>query len=66
MSVKPYFWPENIYDVKLDKLKATNELDEPKAPIELDDLKVFLFTLKIPKEPTEAIKLVIKCGRGRP
>ena len=48
-SVKPYFWPKDNYDVKLDKLEATAELgelevnvklDEPEVPIKLDKLEV--------------------------
>src|SRR6266566_1155687 len=34
--VKPYFWPENTYDIKPDKLKATTELDELEVIAELD------------------------------
>jgi hypothetical protein len=49
MSVKAYFRPENIYDVKLDKLEATDKLDEPEAPAELDKLEVPLFTFKSPQ-----------------
>ena len=49
MSVKAYFRPENIYDVKLDKLEATDKLDEPDAPAELDKLEVPLFTFKSPQ-----------------
>ena len=48
MSVKPYFRPENTYNVKPDKLKATAELDELKATAELDELEAPLPTLKIP------------------
>ena len=37
--IKPYFWSKNIYNVKLDKLKATTKLDEIEVP---------LLTLKTP------------------
>ena len=39
MSVKPYFQPENTYDIKLDELEVTAELDK---------LEVLLLTLKVP------------------
>ena len=48
MSVKPYFRPENTYDVKLDELEATAELDEPEATAESDELEAPLPTLKVP------------------
>ena len=48
MSIKPYFWPENIYNVKLDELKATAQLDKLEVTAELDKLKVPLPTLKVP------------------
>jgi hypothetical protein len=53
MSVKPYFWPENTYNIKPDKLEATTELDELEAP---------LSTLEVPKELTKPIKPTIKRG----
>ena len=62
MSVKPYFWPENTYDVELDKLEATTELDEPEATAELDKLEVPLPTLEVPQKPTELAEPAIKCG----
>ena len=71
MSVKPYFWPENTYDVKLDEWETTAELDELEAtakPNELeataksDKLEVPLPTLKVPQELTEPIKPAIKCS----
>ena len=73
-SIKPYFWPETTYDVKLYKLEVTAELDELEVttkldklevPAELDELEALLPTLKVPQEPTEPIKHTIKRGRGR-
>ena len=61
-SIKPYFWPENIYNVKLDKLEATAKLDELKATTELDELEILLPTLKVPQKPTELAKPAIKRG----
>src|SRR6266571_8430131 len=40
MSVKPYFWSENTYDVKPDELEVTIEPDEPEATAESDELEV--------------------------
>ena len=57
MSVKPYFWPENTYNVKLDKLEVPAELDELEAPLP---------TLEVPQKPTKPTKPIIKRGRGRP
>jgi len=47
-SVKPYFWPENTYDVKLDELETTAKLDELEATTELDKLEAPLPTLEVP------------------
>jgi len=44
MSIKPYFWSENIYNIKLGKLEAPAKLDEPEAPLP---------TLEVPWKPTE-------------
>ena len=33
MSVKPYFRPENIYNIKLDELKVTTKLDKLEVPL---------------------------------
>jgi hypothetical protein len=33
MSVKPYFWPKNTYDIKPDELETTAELDKIEAPL---------------------------------
>jgi len=33
MSVKPYFWFKNTYNIKLDKLEVPAELDELEAPL---------------------------------
>ena len=57
ISIKPYFWPKDTYNVKLDKLKATakpdelevtTEPNEPKATAELDKLEAPLPTLEVP------------------
>ena len=61
-SVKPYFRPENIYNVEPDKLEATAEPDKLEATAKLDELKVLLPTLKVPQELTEPIKPAIKHG----
>ena len=50
-SVKPYFWPENTHNVKLDKLEAPAELDELEAP---------LSTLEVPYKPTKPTKPAVK------
>ena len=62
ISVKPYFWPENTYDVKLDKLEVTAELDELEVTAESDKLEVLLPTLEVPQKPTELAKPIIKRG----
>ena len=66
MSVKPYFWPETIYDVEPDKLEATAELDKLEATAELDELEAPLSTLEVPKKLIKPIKPTIKRGQGRP
>ena len=33
MSIKPYFWPKNTYNIKLDKLEVIAKLDEIEAPL---------------------------------
>ena len=60
MSVKPYFWPEDNYDVKPDKLETPVEIpveipvevpikpDEPETTTELDELGVPLPILEAP------------------
>ena len=47
MSIKPYFWSENTNNIKLDKLKAFTELDNPEAPTKLDKLEALIPTLEI-------------------
>ena len=47
-SVKPYFWPENTYNVKLDKLEVTTKPDEPEVTAKLDKLEGPLPTLEVP------------------
>jgi hypothetical protein len=39
MSVKPYFRPENTYDIELDELEAPIELDKLEVLAKLDKLK---------------------------
>ena len=39
ISINPYFWPEDTYNIELDKLKAIAELDELEVPLP---------TLKVP------------------
>jgi len=46
MSVKPYFWPEDTYDVKLDKLETTTKLDKLEVIAKLDKLEA---TIKLDK-----------------
>ena len=53
MSVKPYFRPENTYNVKLDKLEAPTKLDKLEAPLP---------TLEVPCKPTKPTKPAIKRG----
>jgi hypothetical protein len=62
MSIKPYFRPENTYNIKLDKLEVTAELDKLEITAELDKLKAFLPTLEVPQKPTELAKPTIKCS----
>ena len=45
-SVKPYFWPEDNHDIKLDKLEVLIKLDKLEAPTKLDKLEIPLPTLK--------------------
>ena len=47
MSVKPYFWPEDNYDVKPDKLETPVKPDELEAPAEPDKLEAPLFTIEV-------------------
>ena len=60
MSVKPYFWPENTYNVEPDKLEVTAELNEPEATAKSDELEVLLPTLEVPQKLTKPIKPAIK------
>ena len=57
MSVKPYFWLKNTYNIKVDKLEISAKLDKPEAPAELNKLeaptkpdksKALLPTLEVP------------------
>ena len=51
ISIKPYFWSKNTYNIELDKLKA---------PAKLDKLQVLLPTLEIPYKLTEPAKPAVK------
>ena len=62
MSIKPYFWPKYIYNIKLKKLKALVKLDKLKAFIKLNKLEALLLTLKVPYKPTKPTKTIIKCS----
>ena len=57
MFIKPYFWPKDTYNVKLDKLEATTKLnklevtaklDKPEVTTKLDKLEAPLPTLEVP------------------
>jgi len=71
MSIKPYFWPKDTYDVKLDELEATAELDKLEVTTELDkleataepdELEAPLPTLEVLRKPTEPTIPTIKRG----
>ena len=62
MSIKPYFWSKNTYNIKLDKLEAPAKLDELETPAKLNKLKAPLPTLEVPQKPIETTKPAIKCG----
>ena len=81
MSIKPYFWPEDNYDVKPDKpeipiepdeLEATVEPDEPEATTEPDELEATAESDKLEvllptlEVPQEPAKPTVKYGRRRP
>ena len=51
--IKFYFWSKNTYNIKLDKLKVTTELDK---------IEIFLFTLKAPQKSTKPTKPAVKWG----
>ena len=53
MSVKPYFWSKNTYNIK------PNELE---APAEPDEIEVPLPTLEVPQKPTKPTKPTVKRG----
>ena len=46
--IKPYFRPENTYNIKLDKLEAPVKPDELEVPAKLDKLEAPVPTLKVP------------------
>ena len=48
MSVKPYFWSKNTYNIKLDKLEVSAKLDELEVPVKLNELEVPPPTLEVP------------------
>ena len=39
MSIKPYFWPEDNYNIKLDKPETPVKLDKLEATVEPDKLE---------------------------
>ena len=47
-SVKPYFRPENTYNVKLDELEVPAKLDKLEAPAELDKPEAPLPAKEVP------------------
>ena len=47
MSIKPYFWPKDNYNIKLDKLKIPIKLDKLEVPAKLDKLEIPLPTLEV-------------------
>ena len=47
MSIKPYFWPEDNYNIKPDELEISVELDELEVPVKLDKIEVPLPTLEV-------------------
>ena len=51
MSIKPYFWPKNTHNIKL---------DEPEASAKLDKLEAPLPTKEVPQKPTEPAEPTIK------
>jgi len=69
MSVKPYFWPKDTYNIKPDKLEATAKLDKLEvttkpdkleATAELNKLEAPLPTLEVLQKPTEPTIPTIK------
>jgi hypothetical protein len=66
MSIKPYFWLKDIYDVKPNELETTAELDELEATAKPDEVEAPLFTLEVPKELTKSVELITKCDQGCP
>ena len=46
-SIKPYFWPEDNYDVKLNELETPVEPDELEALAKPDKLEALLSTLEV-------------------
>ena len=60
MSVNPYFWSKNTYNIKLDKLAVLAKLDKLTVPAKLDKLEVPLPTLEVPQKPIEPAKPTIK------
>ena len=51
ISIKPYFWFKNTYNIKLDKLEMPLPLDKLKAPIS---------TIEVPRKLTKPTKPTIK------
>ena len=62
ISIKPYFRPENTYNIKLDKLEVTTKLDKLEATAKLDKLKAPLPIIEVPYKPTKPTKPTVKHG----
>ena len=60
MSIKPYFQPENIYNIELDKLEVPTELDKLKVLAEPDKLEVPLPTLEVPQKSAKPTEPAVK------
>ena len=65
-SIKPYFWPKNTYNIKLDELEALAKLDKLEVLAKLDKPEVPLPAKEVPQKPTKPTKPTIKRGQGRP
>jgi len=62
MSVKPYFRPEDTYNVELDELEVTAKLDKLEATAKLDELEAPLPTLEVLQKPTKPAIPTVKRG----
>ena len=48
ISIKPYFWPKDNHNIKLNKPETTTKLDKLEVLTELNKLEVLLPTLEVP------------------